>query len=59
MVSRCYFKPITKVDELYAELKALYTPNGDLQDMPQQMRQFSVLDNNRNIIHFGETTAKQ
>jgi hypothetical protein len=44
------------VDKLYAELKAkgVIHPNGDLQDMPWKMRQFSILDNDGNIIHFGE-----
>lgn len=51
----CYVN-VTDVDALYAELKAheIIHPNGDLQDMPWEMRQFSILDNNGNIIHFGQ-----
>jgi catechol 2,3-dioxygenase-like lactoylglutathione lyase family enzyme len=51
----CYIN-VTEVDQLYAELKVkgLIHPNGDLKDMPWEMRQFSVLDNNGNIINFGE-----
>ncbi|MDB5062222.1 MAG: hypothetical protein JWP67_2065 [Mucilaginibacter sp.] len=51
----CYIN-VTEVDKLYAELKAkgVIHPNGDLQDMPWKMRQFSILDSDGNIIHFGE-----
>jgi catechol 2,3-dioxygenase-like lactoylglutathione lyase family enzyme len=51
----CYVN-VTEVDKLYTELKekGLIHPNGDLKDMPWGMRQFSVLDNNGNIINFGE-----
>ena len=51
----CYIN-VTDVDKLYTELKAkgVIHPNGDLQDMPWKMRQFSILDNDSNIIHFGE-----
>ena len=51
----CYIN-VTEVDQLYAEYKAnrLIHPHGDLKDMPWKRRQFSVLDNNGNIIHFGE-----
>ena len=51
----CYIN-VTKVDKLYAEYKPLGVvhPNGDLQEMPWKMKQFSILDNNGNIIHFGE-----
>ena len=52
---------MTEVDKLYAELKGkgLIHPNGDLKDMPWEMRQFSVLDNNGNIINFGEDISGQ
>ncbi|WP_443937624.1 bleomycin resistance protein [Pedobacter sp. MW01-1-1] len=51
----CYVN-VTEVDKLYAEYKAqnVIHPNGELKDMPWEMRQFSILDNNGNIIHFGE-----
>ncbi|KIO74622.1 hypothetical protein TH53_25375 [Pedobacter lusitanus] len=56
----CYVN-VTEVDKLYAELKEkeLIHPNGDLKDMPWEMRQFSVLDNNGNIIHFGEDMSEE
>jgi len=51
----CYIN-VTEVDKLFAEYKAqgVVHPNGTLKDMPWQMRQFSILDNSGNIIHFGE-----
>lgn len=51
----CYIN-VTDVNKLYTELKAqgVVHPNGDLKDMEWGMRQFSILDNNGNIIHFGE-----
>ncbi|OOQ59108.1 bleomycin resistance protein [Mucilaginibacter pedocola] len=54
----CYVN-ITEVDKLYEEYKAhgIIHPNGDITDMPWGMRQFSILDNGGNIIHFGENIA--
>jgi catechol 2,3-dioxygenase-like lactoylglutathione lyase family enzyme len=51
----CYIN-VTAVDELYAQYEAqgVIHPNGKLKNMPWGMRQFSILDNNGNIIHFGE-----
>lgn len=51
----CYIN-VTEVDHLYAEYEKqdVIHPEGKLTDMPWQMRQFSILDNNGNIIHFGE-----
>jgi uncharacterized glyoxalase superfamily protein PhnB len=51
----CYIN-VTEVNKLFAEFKAqgVIHPNGELQDMPWKMRQFSILDNDGNIIHFGE-----
>lgn len=51
----CYFN-ITAVDELYAEFAphGIIHPDGALKDMEWGMRQFSILDNNGNILHFGE-----
>ena len=51
----CYIN-VSAVDKLYAELQPLGVvhPKGDLQEMPWGMKQFSILDNNGNLIHFGE-----
>jgi hypothetical protein len=51
----CYIN-VNEVDEIYAEYepKGIIHPNGKLATMPWGMRQFSILDNNGNIIHFGE-----
>ena len=51
----CYVN-VTDVDGLYAEYSAqgIIHPNGHLKDMPWQMRQFSIIDNNGNLIHFGQ-----
>lgn len=51
----CYIN-VDHVDELYAKYEptGCVHPNGALTDMPWGMRQFSILDNNGNIIHFGE-----
>lgn len=51
----CYVN-VTNVDLLYKEFLPLdiVHPNGKLENKPWGMRQFSILDNNGNIIHFGE-----
>lgn len=51
----CYVN-VAEVKSLYEEYspKNIVHPNGDLEDKPWGMRQFSILDNNGNIIHFGE-----
>ncbi len=51
----CYLR-VTEVDQLYAQYLGLGVvhPNGKLELKPWRMKQFSVLDNNGNIIHFGE-----
>jgi catechol 2,3-dioxygenase-like lactoylglutathione lyase family enzyme len=51
----CYVR-VTAVDELYAAYQAqgVVHPNGKLKTMPWKMRQFSILDNSGNIIHFGQ-----
>lgn len=51
----CYVY-VTEVNLLFAEYErqGIVHPNGTLKNMPWQMRQFSILDNNGNIIHFGE-----
>lgn len=56
----CYVN-VTQVDDLYAKYEAqgIIHSNGKLKDMPWGMRQFSVLDNNGNIIHFGENISEE
>lgn len=51
----CYIN-VSLVKDLYDELKpyGIIHPNGDLEDKPWGMRQFSILDNSGNILHFGE-----
>lgn len=51
----CYFN-VTEVDALFEEYKkqGVIHPEGALKDMEWGMRQFSILDNNGNIIHFGQ-----
>lgn len=47
---------VTAVGELFTiyQQQNVVHPNGKLKNMPWGMRQFSILDNNGNIIHFGE-----
>jgi len=51
----CYIN-VNEVEKLYDEYKqtGVVHPNGPLKEMPWKMKQFSILDNNGNIIHFGE-----
>ena len=51
----CYIN-VTEIDKLYAKYQPLGVihPNGQLEEKPWRMKQFSILDNNGNIIHFGE-----
>ena len=52
----CYVN-VTEVEKLYAEYEPLgiVHPNGGALELkPWGMKQFSILDNNGNIIHFGE-----
>lgn len=55
----CYVN-VTEVDQLYAEYLPhdIVHPNGLLKEMDWGMKQFSILDNNGNIIHFGESTQE-
>lgn len=48
---------------IVAQIQALYEvyksagvvhPNGDIEDKPHGMREFAILDNNGNMIKFGE-----
>lgn len=51
----CYVK-VKDIEDLYQECTALgiIHPQGKLEDKPWNMRQFSILDNSGNIIHFGQ-----
>ena len=50
----CYIR-VTDVDGLYEDFKSLNCihPHGQLELKPWGMRQFSILDNSGNILHFG------
>ena len=52
----CYIY-VSEIELLYKEFTALNIihPNGKLEDKPWGMRQFSILDNSGNIIHFGQS----
>ena len=54
----CYIN-VTEVDKLYAlyEPRGVVHPNGKLETKPWRMKQFSILDNSGNIIHFGESMS--
>ena len=56
----CYVN-VTEVDHLYAEYEpqGIIHPEGKLKDMEWEMRQFSILDNNGNIIHFGQDISEE
>lgn len=51
----CYIR-VNEIDKLNEEFKKLHIihPNGALENKPWKVRQFSILDNSGNIIHFGE-----
>ena len=51
----CYVY-VSEIDLLYAEYVKLdiIHPNGKLEDKHWSIRQFSILDNSGNIIHFGQ-----
>ena len=53
--SGCYIN-VKEIDKLYAQYEPLGVihPEGKLEEKPWRMKQFSILDNNGNIIHFGE-----
>ena len=55
----CYVN-VTEVDALYKECQKLdcIHPEGQLSDKPWEMRQFSIVDNSGNIIHFGQDISK-
>ena len=51
----CYVY-VDQIQDLYQELSNLnfIHPNGKLETTPWGMKQFSILDNSGNIIHFGQ-----
>ena len=51
----CYID-VEAVDELYEEMKAVGVvhPNGPLKDQPWGMREFAILDQDGNMIKFGQ-----
>lgn len=51
----CYVR-VNEIENLYAEFSALNIihPHGKLEAKPWGLKQFSILDNSGNIIHFGE-----
>lgn len=51
----CYVD-VENIDKLYEELKLFNVihPNGHLEDKPYGMREFSILDNDGNLIKFGQ-----
>ena len=54
----CYIY-VSEIDRLYAEYtrQGIIHPNGKLEIKPWKMKQFSVLDNNGNLINFGEPVS--
>lgn len=51
----CYIN-VNEIDMLYSmyNKQGIIHPEGTLTNKPWNMRQFSILDNSGNIIHFGE-----
>lgn len=51
----CYLN-VTEIDKLYEEYKPhnILHPDGDIEDKPWETRQFSIVHNNGNLIHFGQ-----
>ncbi|MEO7177074.1 MAG: VOC family protein [Saprospiraceae bacterium] len=51
----CYFR-VDDVQKLYLEfaVQELVHPDGHLEDKPWGMREFAVLDDNGNLLRFGE-----
>ena len=50
---------VTNIEDLYIELSAfeIIHPNGKLADKPWGMKEFCILDNNGNLLRFGEDAA--
>lgn len=55
----CYVD-VEGVDALYAECEAadIVHPNGPLRDQPYGQREFAILDNDGNMIRFGEPISE-
>jgi len=53
--SACYIL-VRNIEDFYAKLSAkdIILPNGKLESKPWNMKEFSILDNNGNMIRFGE-----
>ncbi len=51
----CYLY-VSEVDDLFEEMKAagVVHPNGTLEDKPWGMREFAILDEDGNMIKFGQ-----
>ncbi|WPP48193.1 bleomycin resistance protein [Catalinimonas niigatensis] len=51
----CYVN-VQEVDQLYLEMQqaGVVHPNGKLEDKPWGMREFSILDEDGNLIRFGQ-----
>ncbi|MEN0055107.1 MAG: VOC family protein [Mucilaginibacter sp.] len=50
----CYIV-VTEIEKLFTEYKSNgINPDTQLQDRPWKMKEFSILDNNGNLIHFGQ-----
>lgn len=55
----CYVRVNKNIEELYADYhsKGIMHEHGKLEVKPWKMKQFSVLDNSGNIIHFGQDVS--
>ena len=55
--SGCYIY-VSNIEDFYSRMSALdiIHPNGRLEVKPWGMKEFSVLDNNGNLLRFGEDT---
>lgn len=51
----CYVD-VKNIDDLYEELREFNVihPNGKLEDKPYGMREFAILDDDENLIKFGQ-----
>lgn len=56
----CYVY-VDHVDDLYKEYKSagVIHPNGDIEDKPFGLREFSILDQDGNLIRFGQHLEKK
>ena len=56
----CYVN-VRGVDNLYYEMQAagVVHPNGELEDKPWGMREFAILDEDGNMIKFGEVLEEE